>query len=173
MYGLWPYFLTKNLVDQPLLFLAPLLQLLVQYWGVGYYPSFLCFGQMYLTLMLIAQCAAGLGFMVSTSVEDMATASAISNLITLPAILFGGLFVNDSSVFGFLKWIQWISPIRYAFECLLIAEWKPRGEEFIYQQILGFGDRLDFGDLILALLALCIFARIISVVAIRVNIKKF
>ncbi len=103
----------------------------------------------------------------------MATASAVSNLITLPAILFGGLFVNDSTIFGFLSWIQWISPIRYAFECLLIAEWKPRGFEYLYQVELGFGDRLGFGDLILALFGLCIFARIISVIAIRVNVKKF
>jgi hypothetical protein len=128
---------------------------------------------MYLTLMLVAQCAAGLGFMVSTSVSDMATASSISNLITLPSILFGGLFVNDSTVFGFLSWIQWISPIRYAFECLCIAEWKPRGLEIIYEQQLGFGDRLSFGDCALALLGLCIFARIISIIAIRINISKF
>ena len=59
--------------------------------------------------------------MISTTVNNVASASAVANLITLPAILFGGLFVNDSTVFAFLGWIQYLSPIRYGFECLCIA----------------------------------------------------
>jgi ABC-type multidrug transport system permease subunit len=115
MYGLTAYFLTKNLIDIPVLLISPLIALLIVFWGIGFYNSWDTFWGFYLAIMLVGQSAAGLGFMVSTSVDNIATASAISNLITLPAILFGGLFVNDSSMFKALSWIQYISPIRYGF----------------------------------------------------------
>jgi len=123
--------------------------------------------------MLVGQSAAGLGFMVSASCENMTTASSISSLITLPAILFGGLFVNTSTVTKFLSWIQWISPIRYGFECLCIAEFKPRNDEQIYEVLLGFGTKLGFLGCTLLLLTLGFVARMISVFVLKLNIKKF
>lgn len=51
MYSFVPYFLTKNVVEQPLIFLQPLITLLVVYWAVGYYQTFECFAKMYLTLV--------------------------------------------------------------------------------------------------------------------------
>lgn len=132
MYGLCPYFLTKNIVEQPILLLQPLITQLVVYWGVGFWNSEKSFWGMYLTLMLVGQCAAGLGFFISAACDSMQQASSVSSLITLPAILFGGLFVNDSTVFKALSWIQWLSPIRYGFEALCIAEFKPRRMEYYY-----------------------------------------
>lgn len=126
MYGLTPYFLTKNIVEQPVLLIQPLIQLLVVYWGIGYYPSMQSFWMIYFTIMLVGQTAAGLGFMISAACDSNESASAVSSLITLPAILFGGLFVNTSTVFKALGWIQWLSPVRYGFECLCIAEYAPR-----------------------------------------------
>jgi ABC-type multidrug transport system permease subunit len=87
---------------------------------------------MYFTIMFVGQVAAGLGFMLSAACENMEQSSALSSLITLPAILFGGLFVNTSTVFKAIGWVQWLSPIRYGFECLCIAEFKPRGLEDFY-----------------------------------------
>ena len=128
MYGLTAYFLTKNIIDIPVLLIAPLIALAIVFWGIGFYNTWETFWGFYLAIMLVGQTAAGLGFMVSTSVDNVATASVVSNLITLPAILFGGLFVNDSSMFKALSWIQYISPIRYGFQNLAISEWKPQGE---------------------------------------------
>ena len=133
MYGLSAYFLTKNLIDIPVLLITPLIALVIVFWGIGFYNSWDTFWGFYIAIMLVGQSAAGLGFMVSTSVDNIATASAVSNLITLPAILFGGLFVNDSSMFKALSWIQYISPIRYGFQNLAISQWKPQGEEAIYE----------------------------------------
>ena len=110
--------------------------------------------------------------MVSTSVDNIATASAVSNLITLPAILFGGLFVNDSSMFKALSWIQYISPIRYGFQNLAISQWKPQGEEAIYELYLGF-DTLNYWDCTIALATLAVVARIISIWVLKINMKKF
>lgn len=105
MYGLTAYFLTKNLIDMPILLIQPLIVLVIVFWGIGFYDSLTTFWGFYLAIMLVGQTAAGLGFMISTSVDNIASASAISNLITLPAILFGGLFVNDSTVFKAVGWL--------------------------------------------------------------------
>jgi hypothetical protein len=173
MYGLTPYFLTKNMIDMPILFLQPLSLLLVVYWGVGYSNNERSFWMMYFTLMLTGQVAAGLGFLMSAACETMEKANQLSPLITLPAMLFGGLFVNTSTVFAFLSWIQWLSPIRYGFEALCIAEFKPRHREAFYQDQLGFGDVLNFWGCIYALLGLTIISRIISILVLKANIKKF
>jgi len=102
----------------------------------------------------------------------MNTASAVSSLVTLPTILFGGLFVNTSTVVSALSWIQWISPIRYGFESVTIAEYKPRGLEEIYINYLGFST-LGFFKCSILLFALAIACRILSVFVLKLNIKKF
>jgi ATP-binding cassette subfamily G (WHITE) protein 1 len=122
MYGLVPYFMTKNLLEQPALLLQPLVTLLVVFWGVGFNNSFETFARMWLILMLLCQCGSALGFMISASVDSIQKASALSSAVTLPSILFGGLFVQNSSVFRELSWIQWLSPVRYAFEGTVISE---------------------------------------------------
>lgn len=128
---------------------------------------------MYFTLMMVGQVAAGLGFLMSAACESMEKANQLSPLITLPAILFGGLFVNTSTVFAWLNWIQYLSPIRYGFEALCIAEFKPRGLEDLYQDQLGFGTKLDFYGCIGALAALMIISRIVSILVLKANVKKF
>lgn len=111
--------------------------------------------------------------MISAACDSNEAASAVSSLITLPAILFGGLFVNNSTVFKELSWIQWLSPVRYGFECLAIAEYKPRGLEEFYQEGLGFGTKLNFWGCIGLLFLLTILSRIASIVVLQLNIKKF
>ncbi len=102
----------------------------------------------------------------------MNSASAVSSLITLPTILFGGLFVNTSTVTKALSWIQWISPIRYGFEAVTIAEYKPRGLEEVYIDFLGFST-LGYFKCLTLLLVLAVAARILSVFVLKLNIKKF
>lgn len=173
MYTLFPYFLTKNLIELPILLIQPLIMELVVYWGVGYNPSESSFWRFYLALMLVAQTAAGFGFMISCACEKMEQATAISSLITLPSILFGGLFVNTSTVFAALSWIQWLSPIRYGFEMLCIAEFKPRGLEYLYQDYLGFGNKPGYWVCAILLTLVALLSRILSVLVLKLNIKKF
>jgi len=73
----------------------------------------------------------------------------------MPLMLFGGLLVNPSTVFVWLAWIQYISPVRYCFEALCIAEWQSNANSrFIYEEYLGFGDKLSFWDCILSMLGI-------------------
>lgn len=173
MYGFLPYFLTKQIIEQPALIFAPIFYLLVTFWGVGFYNSWECFFGIWLTLIMVSEVSTALGLIISANCEEMASASAVSNLITLPSMMFAGLFANTSTMFSFLSWIQWLSPVRYAFEAGLISEFKPRGREYLYEDFLGFGTRLGYWKCQACMLGLTFAARLISLLALKLNIKKF
>jgi hypothetical protein len=94
MYSFVPYFLTKNLHEQPLIVAQPLLTLTMMFWAVGYYPSVQTFFGMYLALYMFSQCGVSLGFFISTISPDIQVGIAISMPILLLFVLFGGFAVN-------------------------------------------------------------------------------
>ena len=121
MYGLFPYYLTKLMIELPVLIIIPFIMLLPTYWAVGFRPSENAFWMTYFALEMLVQSASALGFMVSSLAPNIVVATSIAPAVALPLVLFGGLFVNPKTVFPWLSWIEWISPIRYCLECLCVA----------------------------------------------------
>lgn len=54
----------------------------------------------------------------------MESATAVAPLLTMPAIMFGGLFVNSNSYPAYLNWLKYLSPIYYANSGILLAQWQ-------------------------------------------------
>ena len=127
----------------------------------------------YLAVMLLAQTGGAIGLMISAQATDINQATAIAPLMSLPFTLFGGLFVNPDTTFVWLSWLQWISPVRYCFECLCISEWGNTPNKFIYEDFLGFGTRVGYWKSIIALASLALAFRVIAIVSLKSNIKKF
>ena len=44
----------------------------------------------------------------------------------MPIMLFGGQFANSGSLQAWISWFQYVSPLRYGFEALVINEFNPR-----------------------------------------------
>ena len=114
LYNPLAYFLAKNFVETPLAIVAPMLTLLVIYWGVDYINFF----QIYLIMFLIAQAAIGMGLMISALAPNVNSATSIAPLFTMPMILFGGFIANTDTIPAWLGWVQYISPIRYGNEAV-------------------------------------------------------
>ena len=114
MYNPIAYFIAKNMVEVPAIVIAPLLQLIVIYWGVGY----IHFLKVYFIMFLTANTSLGIGLLISAMSPSLTTATSIAPVFTMPFILFGGQFANTDSMPNWLGWLQWISPIRYANEAL-------------------------------------------------------
>ena len=114
MYSPLAYFLSKNLVETPGILLAPLLQLLILYWGLGYIEFF----KVYLVMVLMANTAFSIGLMLSAISPNMNTATSASPLFNMPIVLFGGFITNDKSLASWISWCQWLSPIRYGNEAI-------------------------------------------------------
>jgi ABC-type polysaccharide/polyol phosphate export permease len=148
----------------------PLLTQLVVFWGAPYNNRPNEFWAFYLPLFLISQCAVGFGVMISAPCKSLETASELSNLVNLPAMFFGGLFSNGTSIVTGVKWIQYLSPIRYCFECLVRANYEDTPDQYLLS-LLGL--TWGYWLCIIGLAVLVIVTRILSWVILKYNVKYF
>jgi ABC-type multidrug transport system permease subunit len=63
---------------------------------------------------------------MSSIFENEQQASGIAPIIVMPLILFGGQFANPDAIPKWIGWIQYISPIRYGLESLVVNEFDNR-----------------------------------------------
>ena len=119
MYGLTPYFLTKNLIEIPVVSIQPLIMLAINYWGIGLNVPQQHFAKFYIILLLMAHVATGFGNVLSASFDCAESALASSFLFLMPTMLFGGLFVNLSTLPTYIRWMKWTSPANYCFQALV------------------------------------------------------
>jgi hypothetical protein len=161
-YGLPAYFVSKNLFEIPLMVIFPLFTLLIVYWGAPYGTlkgdddTFLKY---YLVLFFVCQTAIGYGYMVSAACKNQVDSSLLSNVVTLPAIFFGGLFANSKTIVVGVGWIQYLSPIRFAFEALLTAEYE---NTVFFYVIKEFNFTLGYWNCVYGLIVLSVVTRIFS-----------
>lgn len=72
----------------------------------------------WLTLLVEAWVAMGIGYLIVTLVEDMAVAETISSLVLLLSIWFSGDFAFNRTCTWILRWMAYLSPIFYSFNAL-------------------------------------------------------
>jgi ABC-type multidrug transport system permease subunit len=63
---------------------------------------------------------------MSSVFESEEQASQIAPIVLMPLILFGGQFANPEAIPKWIGWIQYISPIRYGLEALVVNEFDNR-----------------------------------------------
>lgn len=105
MYRVFPYYMSKLIVDTPILLLTPMIACLMTYWAIGLENTVDQFFGCYLVLVLCAMAAASLGYFLSSLFENEAAATSLAPLFIMPMLLFGGLFTNNASAPEFLAWI--------------------------------------------------------------------
>jgi len=77
-------------------------------------------------VLLAANVAISLGYLISTAVPSVDVALAVAPVVILPFLLFGGLFVNTASIPDWLAWAEYMSWFRYAFNACAEIVWKDR-----------------------------------------------
>jgi ABC-type multidrug transport system permease subunit len=67
--------------------------------------------------------------------ENMAVAMA--PIVIMPLILFGGQFANSDNIQAWISWFQYLSPIRYSQEALVVNEFsrRPYNSDLILQNL--------------------------------------
>jgi len=88
--------------------------------------------------------------------------------VTLPSIFFGGLFANSQTMVKGVGWIQYLSPIRYAFEAMLQAEYENTKFKRI---VTGLNFTWTYWECIYGLLGLAILTRCFSLLILKQNVK--
>lgn len=124
LYSVTPYYISKLLIDLPLMLFTPALIMAITYYPIGFFRNFTAVWHCYLANELLVQTASALGLAISVLSPNLVFAQTIAPAFVMPILLFAGLMVNVSTITPILRWIQWISPMRYAFECLVVAQWS-------------------------------------------------
>lgn len=115
LYTVTSYFLSRNIIEVPYSIVFPLLQALIMYWFVGLSSTAAQFFTFYLICYLISFAGMSLGLLLGSVVTDEKSVAAVTPMVLLPFFLFSGLFKNAGNLPNWIGWIQYVSPIKYAF----------------------------------------------------------
>eukprot|EP00939_MAST-03C_sp_MAST-3C-sp1_P000902 g902.t1 len=122
LYDCFPYFVSRLLVDTLINRLVPVCiyaVLLYRSSNLRWEPKYMLnFG---LILFVSSLCSAGVMSCVALTVRSLPTSQLVGAMIAMIWMLLSGLPVN-SIVLGSLKWLLYLSPLNYSFNCLMINE---------------------------------------------------
>lgn len=121
-YNVVSYFLAKLLVELPATGMNIMAGFLTIYWLVGFHGNF---GLMFLTLWLMAMASSSLGILLGCATTNTEQATQLFPLIAVPQIMFTGVFISIEAIPVWVRWIQYLCPLKYAVNLLLIVQFKP------------------------------------------------
>lgn len=121
MYGVVPYFLSKTLIEIPMLLLQMLLQWGIVYWLMGFNGNFLWHVG---GTTLIGAASASMAVMVSCMVRDVKTAAEVGPLLFVPQILFAGFFIKMEQIPVFMRWVQYTCSLKWGMNLILLNEFN-------------------------------------------------
>jgi ABC-type multidrug transport system permease subunit len=183
-YRVLPYYLSKQIVDTPVSFLMPIIYAQIVYYGTGLTidtERVLIFN---LALVIHVWCASALGIFIGTIFKNDQTAIVFGPMLLLPMVLFSGFNVNLNTIYVWLRWIQWINPVRYTIEILVRNEFDGNDRyittESLSSNTLGssssvaeqFGYTLGIYNCMIIVAALGLVLRILSFAALKFNATK-
>ena len=122
LYGVFPYFLGKSLVETPVGLFFNIIYSLIVYYIVGlrsnaqYYFTFVC---IYACLVFVAQ---GMGLCFGCAFSNFSTAMVVTQFSVMPIFLFSGFLINQANMPVWLAWLRFLSPFKYTIEAALRNE---------------------------------------------------
>eukprot|EP01015_Nassula_variabilis_P022786 TRINITY_DN4212_c0_g1_i5.p1 TRINITY_DN4212_c0_g1~~TRINITY_DN4212_c0_g1_i5.p1 ORF type:complete len:300 (+),score=30.76 TRINITY_DN4212_c0_g1_i5:38-901(+) len=174
-YAVGPYFWSKSFGEIPLYIIWALIQSKVIYFVIGlndnnFVEKFFIF---YLTLFACYFAGSAYGLFLSTLIPKLEVAAALTPVLLIPLMAFGGFFVNNNNLAFYLKPFEYISLWKYGFQSLEINEFTDLSPELLdcplrpyprnHLQEQNFQEGLWTN--IYALLALGIFWRVASYIS--------
>ncbi|KAJ1724608.1 hypothetical protein LPJ53_001144 [Coemansia erecta] len=118
-YGLPAYYAAKNIVELPIQVCVPVLYSCIAYWLLGLRRDAGRFFIFVATTVSLNLCGFACGMLLAASFDSLATILSLLPVVFMPFLLFGGLLVNTGNSTVWLRWIQWTSPIKYAYTALM------------------------------------------------------
>mmetsp|Transcript_17559 Transcript_17559/g.20353 ORF Transcript_17559/g.20353 Transcript_17559/m.20353 type:complete len:123 (-) Transcript_17559:80-448(-) len=120
--------------------------------------------------MLNSLVATSIGIFIGAAVTNQSAATNIQSLALAPFILFSGISTNLGSIFVWLRWLQYLSPMRYAMEILIRNEFGGKN--------LGFENPVDAlyynfgtGNCVVVLLVMALLYRVLSIILLKLSAR--
>jgi len=119
-YSLKAYYLAKTLADIPFQVVFPAVYLLVVYLMTSQPLSLYRFLMVLAVSIGTSSVAQGVGLLVGAA-ANIQVAVFLAPAATIPFLLFAGFFVNISAIPVYMRWMSYLSFMRYSFEGSLVA----------------------------------------------------
>ncbi|KNC77312.1 hypothetical protein SARC_10225, partial [Sphaeroforma arctica JP610] len=123
-YKTLPYFVTKTGVEFPMILVTQFIGANISYWLIGFQVEALKFFIYYITTALMGLCGAALGILAMCWLPNLQAASAILPLLMTAFMLFSGFYLNTDSTPVYFIWIQYLSPVYYGFQSVVVNEFE-------------------------------------------------
>merc|ERR1739848_640217 len=109
-YGVIPYFVSKTVVELPVVFMTTVVMFVIAYWLMGFHGNFL---GLVLYGWLLAITSSGLTLIASSGVASVEKAIQLAPMALLTQLLFSGIFIPVDQIPDSLKWFQYVCPVKY------------------------------------------------------------
>jgi ATP-binding cassette subfamily G (WHITE) protein 2 len=158
LYDVLPYYLSKILVEILFTSIFPTIFTLLVYFTTNLNLSVKCFFTFLGGTILYIQIATLMGILIGTIVQSPSLAVEVAPAIFVPMMLFSGYTNNVNNYWVGIKWLQYISPVRYFMEFAVTNEFEDRENLKLQSPMdtLGF----TFGVPLTALLMCCLYVGI-------------
>jgi ABC-type multidrug transport system ATPase subunit/ABC-type multidrug transport system permease subunit len=131
-YGLPAFFFSKLGIELPVAIFTAILQATIIYWMVGLPNSFVTYVVFMLFVGLATICGLSIGISLASTFDSLEVALVLTPLILLPLMLFAGLFINTSSIGWWLRWLAYVSPVRWCAEGMIKVTLPPQIAQQFY-----------------------------------------
>jgi len=120
-YGVLPYFISKTLVEMPVVLMSQILTFAVTYFWMGLKGNVLLLVGV---SWLLGIASSSLALLVGCGVASAQKAIQLAPLTLIPQMLFSGLFVPVAKIPLSLRWARYLCPLKYAINLLTIVEFQ-------------------------------------------------
>lgn len=170
LYEIIPYYLSKLFIDLPLTAFFPILFTCIVYYIVNLNNPAANFFLFMLGTVMLAWLATLFGIFIGAIVGDVNMAIEIAPMVFVPIMLFSGYTTNTENIMGFLKWIEYLSPVRYIFEYFVHNEFDDKKIQGNPLDTLNFKIKLEL--IILILFGYILFLMLASVITLKIGSRK-
>ncbi|CAH0750031.1 unnamed protein product [Diatraea saccharalis] len=181
-YSLKAFYFAKTIADLPFQIVFSGLYVMIVYFMTGQ-PLQADRVAMFVTInILTALVAQSLGLLIGAAMK-IETGVYLGPVTTIPVVLFSGFFVNFNAIPGYLRWLTYLSYVRYGFEGAMLSVYGFDREKLKCSEVYCHFrkptvfleemtmDKANFWIDIGALLAFFIFIRVISYLVLRFKLK--
>jgi ATP-binding cassette subfamily G (WHITE) protein 2 (SNQ2) len=105
MYGIMPYYLSKILVDLPILIVTQIIFALIVYFGIGLQANAWFFFKFLFAIILVGFMSQLYGLTLSVFFNQPEAAVGIAPIFMLPLMILGGFMTNSGTVPAWFAWL--------------------------------------------------------------------
>ena len=190
-YSMTALFLARMIGDFPFQLLVPIIYAVPLYWMVGLPNLVDCFLKFVLVIVLTANTAASLGYLIGCGAPNATVGQMLMPVVLMPNMLLSGFMINLENIPIYIQPFSYASFVRYAMGASFANIWSASdydsmectAEEIARNQcifrsgqdVLNYLsiDRDGFVFNCIMLVALSVGFRVLAYIALRLRARKF